>query len=103
MDVLSVTDQERIEALEAHIAKLEQWDSMSMREWCELQYGYELLVNEVVSELEGLRRGVAITYVGGRDPVKELRHRLASVDQILACRDALRHLNGSPVDGKGEQ
>jgi hypothetical protein len=84
------------DALTAAMATLEEWGRMDMREWCELQYRSELLTHEVIAEVEALRRGTGVSYADGRDPVKELKRTLASVDQITACRDAMRRCGIEP-------
>lgn len=59
-------------------------------EWCEMQADFEMLAHEVVAECEALRRGVAVSYRAGHDPVRELKLRLPSIEQIRLTRPSVK-------------
>lgn len=85
--------QSEIEALRAQIARLEGWEDKKigagLAGWARPQYEHDLLVNRVIAECEAARRGIAVTYPTGDDPLPRLKREMPTNEQLHASQRAL--------------
>lgn len=79
-----------IEALQAHIIKLEDWGNRNSLEWAEMLQDEHVQVARVINECELLRRGIGVSYAAGDDPLEKLKRTFPSLDSINAVTTCIK-------------
>lgn len=64
-------------------------------EWHDIHVQYQRLVNRVLDEVEAMRRGTAITYATGEDPVPALRKQSPSDEQLNLAEQAVNKVRST--------
>jgi len=74
---------EDAEKLKAHIVMLEGWNERSTIEWAGNLYKDNIATRRLMLEVEGLRKGVGISYLScDDDPLVYLKRVMPSIEQL---------------------